>query len=283
MKDRLRNIILEFGGDICSVVNCVNRFLIFKLYMKSFISIVLCHFLTLSLISYANDLKNQNNLSNKLTQIKMEYTGFTYELPPPELEGNMNVEQVLFHRRSRRQYMDMPLSVQELSQVLWAAYGITLPKKDYSFLRGGLRTSPSAGALYPLEIYVLIGNVNGIKPGVYRYVSNGHKLIRTINRDLRSDLCEAALNQKMIKEAPIVLFYSAVFSRCTKKYGQRGRERYVYIELGHSAQNVYLQVEALQLGTCVIGAFNDSLVKEVLNLPKDEEPLYIMPVGHYYK
>jgi SagB-type dehydrogenase family enzyme len=248
--------------------------------MKSLTSIAFCYFLLLNIIICASNSQAQHITLNKTAQ--MEQTG-TYKLPLPELVGKMSVEEALFQRRSRRNYTGLALSVQKLSQVLWAAYGITLPRKDYIFLRGGLRTSPSAGALYPLEIYVLIGNVKGIKSGVYKYLSNGHKIVRTIDKDLRSNLSEAALNQEMIREAPIVIFYSAVFSRCADKYGKRGRERYVYMEVGHSAQNVYLQAEALHLGTCVIGAFNDDKVKEVLDLPLEEAPLYIMPVGHYFK
>jgi len=166
--------------------------------------------------------------------------------------------------------------------MLWAAYGITRPLSGYPQTRGGLRTAPSAGARYPLEVYVLIGNVKDIEAGVYKYNQREHKIIRTIEIDVRKDLAAAALDQEMIYEAPACLFWSAVFSRNTSKYGERGRERYVCMDLGHSAQNVYLQAEALHLGTCAIGAFQDEEVSEVMQLPEDEEPLYIMPFGKYY-
>jgi len=152
---------------------------------------------------------------------------------------------------------------------------------DRPSLRGGLRTTPSAGALYPLEIYVIVGNVEGLEPGVYRYISEDHTLERVIYGDIRAELTEAALRQRMVRDAPITLFYSAVFSRMTPRYGERGI-LYTYIEVGHSAQNVYLQAEALGLGTVAIGAFIDEHVREILNLPEDQEPLYLMPIGYYY-
>jgi SagB-type dehydrogenase family enzyme len=150
-------------------------------------------------------------------------------------------------------------------------------------LKGGLRTAPSAGATYPLQLYVLIGKVTGIEPGVYKYVPQGHRIIRVIDRDVKASLASAALGQEMIKIAPACLFYSADFSLTTGRYGERGRERYVCMDLGHSAENVYLQAEALHLGTCAVGAFNDAEVRAVMQLPANEEPLYIMPIGRYYQ
>jgi SagB-type dehydrogenase family enzyme len=184
----------------------------------------------------------------------------------------MSVESALTNRRSQRSFQDKELPAEHLSQILWAAYGITSPR--------GLRTAPSAGALYPLEIYAIIGDVQGIEPGVYRYVADGHKIVRVVDGDVRGELAGAALNQRMVADAPMSVFFSAVFERTTGRYGERG-EKYVYIEVGHSAQNVYLQAEALGLGTCAVGAFTDSRVREILNLPADEEPLYLMPVGYY--
>ena len=205
-----------------------------------------------------------------------------YILPPYVTDGDMSVEQALANRRSRRNFQNKAISTEQLSQILWAAYGITLPIPDVPNLRGGLRTAPSAGALYPLEIYVIVGYVEGMEPGVYRYISEQHKLVRVVDGDVRNELSEAALGQRMVREAPASVFYSAVFSRMTGRYGERGI-RYAYIELGHSAQNVYLQAEALGLGTVAIGAFNDGRVRQILNLPANEEPLYLMPIGYYYK
>ena len=203
-----------------------------------------------------------------------------YILPSYTTDGEMSIEKALANRRSHRDFQDKAISAEQLSQILWAAYGITLPIPDAPNLRGGLRTTPSAGALFPLEIYVVIGNVEGIKPGIFRYISEEHKLIRIACGDVRNELSEAALGQRMVREAPVSVFYSAVFSRTTEIYGERGI-KYTYIELGHSAQNIYLQVEALGLGTVAIGAFDDS-IRQILNLPDNEEPLYLMPIGYYY-
>ena len=194
-------------------------------------------------------------------------------------DGEMSVEEALTTRRSRRNFQDKALSIEQVSQILWAAYGITSSRPNAPNLRGGLRTTPSAGALYPLEIYVIIGNVEGLSPGVYRYISEEHKLVKVVNGDVRNELAQAALGQRMVQEAPASVFYSGVFSRMTERYGERGI-RYTYIELGHSAQNVYLQAEALGLGTVAIGAFNDDRVRQILNLPVEEEPLYLMPIGY---
>ena len=212
--------------------------------------------------------------------IKTENAQLTYILPSPVTEGNVGVEEALANRRSRRRFQNRELSAEQLSQILWAAYGISEPIPGNPQLRGGLRTSPSAGALYPLEIYAVVGNVAGIEAGVYKYVSEEHKIIRTIDKDIRGELSEAALGQAMVRDASVTVVYSAVFSRITARYGERGRERYVFIELGHSAQNIYLQAEALGLGTCAIGAFTDGSVSELLKLPTEEQPLYLMPIGY---
>jgi len=202
-----------------------------------------------------------------------------YTLPAPNTDGAISVESALANRRSHRSFQDKALSQEQLSQILWSAYGVTLPRPASPAQRGGLRTAPSAGALYPLEIYAIIGNVDGIEPGVYRYDSGEHSIKQLIAGDVRAELSAAALNQSMVREAPLTVFYSAIFNRTTDRYGERG-VLYVYIEVGHSAQNVYLQVEAMGLGTCAIGAFTDDTVRELLNLPAEEEPLYLMPVGY---
>jgi len=222
--------------------------------------------------------------SSRLTIEKTNfYTSDTILLPVPQLDGLVSVEKSLYNRRSHRDFQDKEISLGQLSQILWAAYGITIPRTDYAFLRGGLRTAPSAGGLYPLEIYIAVGKVEGIKSGLYKYVAQGHKIVQTSNEDLRYELCSASYRQKMIEEAPVSIIYTAIFSRTTDKYKERGRERYVCMDLGHSAQNVYLQAEALGLGTCAIGAFSDEEVAKIMQLPKEEEPLYIMPVGYYGK
>jgi SagB-type dehydrogenase family enzyme len=208
-------------------------------------------------------------------------TPLTYILPEPVLRGDMSVEEALYNRRSRRNFEDRALTIEQLSQILWATYGISDER--------GFRTAPSAGAMFPLEIFVVVGNVEGIEAGVYRFVPHEHKIVRTAQGDVRSELTQAALGQTMIQEAPITIVHTAVMSRTTGRYGEVQGRRYVYMEVGHSAQNVYLQVEALGLGTCAVGAFIDiyisgagdvPCIRELLGISGgDEEPLYLMPIG----
>ncbi|MDR0437785.1 MAG: SagB/ThcOx family dehydrogenase [Bacteroidales bacterium] len=230
---------------------------------------------------------NNETQKNDVVLTKIEEAPLTYILPSPKTDGKMSVEKALAQRRSHRAYQDKALSAEQLSQILWSAYGITKPVEDNpdrpssrpSF-RGGFRTAPSAGATFPFEIYAIVGNVSGIEPGVYKYISENHKLVRVIDQDVRVELRKAALDQMMVEQAPATVFWSAIFERATVRYGDRGRERYVCMDLGHSGQNVYLQAEAMGLGTCAIGAFTDADVSRVLQLPAEEEPLYMMPVGY---
>ena len=233
----------------------------------------------ISLVACKNTGEEQPQ--SKLT--KLDGAQLTYALPSARTDGNVSVERALKNRRSQRNFVDKAISAEQLSQILWAAYGITQPTPDRPALRGGLRAAPSAGAMYPFEIYVIVGNVDGVEQGVYRYNSEEHKIIRTIDKDLRDEFSKVALGQTLIKEAPVNIFYCAIYSRMTKRYGDRGADRYVCMDLGHSAQNIYLQAEALNLGTCAIGAFSDDKVAELFQLPEEEVPLYIMPVGHYYR
>ena len=194
----------------------------------------------------------------------------TIKLPQPQYDSRSSVESTLLERRSIRTYSDEPLTLAEISQLLWAAQGVTHNR--------GFRTAPSAGALYPLEIYIVAGKVTGLATGIYKYKPNLHELSKIVEGDKRTDLCRAALNQSAVKNAPVVILFCAVYQRMTVKYGQRGI-RYVFIEVGHSAQNICLQAVSLGLGTVPIGAFHDDKVKKILNCEADEEPLYIMPVG----
>ena len=191
-------------------------------------------------------------------------------LPTPLYESQTSFEEVLLARRSIRAYSLEPLTLAEVSQLLWAAQGLSHSN--------GLRTAPSAGALYPLDIYLLAGNVMGLPVGIYHYQPRDHKLVLMVAGDKRQDLFEAALRQNPLKDAPIVFVISAVYERTTGKYGQRGI-RYVHMEVGHAAQNVYLQAESLDLGTVFIGAFYDDKVKSILQMRKEETPLGLMPVG----
>ncbi len=209
-----------------------------------------------------------------------EKENMTISLPEPDTTGSVSIEQCLAGRRSERSYKNKSLTMEEVSQVLWAAYGITDPQPDGpSFMRGGQRTSPSAGALYPLEIYLVASKVEGLQPGIYKYDSRNHKLEKQQEGNFNRQLSNASLHQSSIEQAAANLVYSAVFSRTTQKYGSRGEERYVYMEAGHSAENVCLQAYALKIGVCTVGAFNDSAVKKVIGMPDEEEPLYVLPMG----
>lgn len=192
-------------------------------------------------------------------------------LPDPRISSDVSVEEALRNRRSVRDYSRSKLELAELSQMLWSAQGRTS--------RSGFRTAPSAGGLYPLELYVVAGDVGGLSPGVYRYRPKSHELIFVAAGDRRKALASAAVDQAWVRRAPAILTLSAVFERTRKKYGRRST-RYVHIEVGSAAQNVYLQAESLGLVTVFVGAFDDARVQEVLQLPADHEPLGLMPVGH---
>ncbi|MFP4349856.1 MAG: SagB/ThcOx family dehydrogenase [Thermodesulfobacteriota bacterium] len=193
------------------------------------------------------------------------------ELPEPSFDSEVSVEAALSQRRSARSYTDQSLTLKQLGQILWAAQGMNSSK--------GYRTAPSAGALYPLEIYVVAGKVSDLEPGVYKYLPTKHGVSRVVKGDKRAELSRAALGQSPVRKAPVVLVFCAVYARVTGKYGQRGI-MYVHMEAGHAAQNVYLQSEALELGAVSIGAFQDEEVKAVLNNDIEEQPLYLMPVGN---
>lgn len=192
-------------------------------------------------------------------------------LPEPALTSDYSVEEALKNRRSIRRYTDEPVDLPTVSQILWAAQGITHEQRGY-------RTSPSAGATFPLEIYLVAGNVDDLPQGLYRYDPQEHHLISMAEGDLRSDLSAAALGQTPVRDGAFVVIIAADYDRTTGRYGERGI-RYVHMEVGHVGQNIHLQAESLGLGTVVIGAFNDSDVKRILHLPADIEPLYLMPLG----
>lgn len=193
-----------------------------------------------------------------------------FELPQPRLKGTMSLEETLAKRRSVRSFREGPLKLSELSQLLWAMQGITDPR--------GLRTAPSAGATYPLEIYVVVGDVQGLSAGVYRYLPEGHCLEKVSEGDRRETVFEAGLRQIPLKTAPVVMVIAAEYDRTVRRYGERGI-RYVHMEAGHVAQNLCLQAVALGLGTVPIGAFEDERVSAALRLPEAQKPLYLIPVG----
>lgn len=194
----------------------------------------------------------------------------TIRLPAPRLEGRVSVERALDERRSQREFGAAALTLQELSQLLWAAQGLNRPD--------GGRTAPSAGALYPLEVFVVAGNVAGLTAGVYRYLPAGHGLAAVAEGDRRRALATAALGQDWIRSAPAALVVAAVYERTGRKYGARAPQ-YVHFEAGCAAENVALQAVALGLGTVVVGALDEAKVAAAIGLRAEERPLAILPVG----
>ncbi|MFX1572644.1 MAG: SagB/ThcOx family dehydrogenase [Promethearchaeota archaeon] len=186
------------------------------------------------------------------------------QLPKPRLKGTMSTEECIYSRESVRQYKDKKIEIEKLSLILWSAQG----------LKGFKRTVPSAGATYPLEIYVTLKD-----NGYFHYKVKNHSLELISKEDLSLQLARASWNQNFIAEAYMNIIICAIFSRTTQRYGQRG-VRYVFIEVGHCAQNIHLEAVALGLASVPIGAYDDDRVKEVLNLPKKTEPLYIIPIGY---
>lgn len=197
-------------------------------------------------------------------------------LPEPALAGALSVEAAIQGRRSERGFVPAPLTLGQLSQLLWAAQGITDPHPDP--VHRFLRAAPSAGAQYPLDLYVVAGLVEGLEAGVYHYRPPEHEVELRLTGDLRRPLARACLGQMFMAPAPVVMVITAEYGRITGRYGERG-VRYAHMEVGHVGQNLHLQAEALGLGTVVIGAFRDDEVAEVLQLPPRHEPLYVMPLG----
>lgn len=192
------------------------------------------------------------------------------ELPKARIGSKYSLESTLNQRRSVREFNDSALTLKEISQLLWAAQGVT-------DLRG-YRTAPSAGALYPLEIYLAARSIQGLHPAIYRYRPQHHTLQQTEASDKHAQIAKAAFEQSWLANSPVILVISAIYERTTQKYGDRGI-RYVHMEAGHAAQNVFLQAVALDLQTITVGAFDDNAISEILRLSSKEQPLYLMPIG----
>jgi SagB-type dehydrogenase family enzyme len=196
-------------------------------------------------------------------------------LPAAATDGGISVEKALATRRSQRSLVGDALTLPQLSQLLWAGQGVTAttqnpPRK--------LRTAPSAGATYPMELYAVVGAVEGLDAGVYRYVPDGHALAVVSKGDVRAALFEAASRQAAVQSAPVTLVLAAVVARTAARYAERA-ERYVAIEVGAVGENIYLQAESLGLGTVYMGAYRDDAVKSVLGLPADQAVYGVLPVG----
>lgn len=190
------------------------------------------------------------------------------KLPNPAVKGKISLEEAIAKRRSKRNFVNKDLTLEQISQLLWSAQGITGEKGTFNF-----RAAPSAGALYPMEIYLVT------RDGLFHYLVQEHGLERLVKEDLRDALANAALGQGSVSQAGADIVICAVYPRVTVKYGERGG-RYAFIEAGHIAQNIHLEAVALGLGSVPVGAFDDAQVKKALSLPAEQEPLYIIPVGY---
>ncbi len=199
-------------------------------------------------------------------------------LPLPAKTTTLSIEEAILYRRSIREYTGEPITIKQLSMILWSAQGITNTKWRF-------RAAPSAGATYPIEVYVVVGkntvlidNNTYLKPGIYKYNVYRHSLVLVKEGDYRRELMEAALNQKWVGDAAVDIVLCAVYERTTSHYGERGI-RYVHIEVGHIGQNIYLMATSLGLGTVAVGAFHDDRVASIIGAEQNEHPVYIMPVG----
>ena len=203
------------------------------------------------------------------------------KLPSPRLKGKVSLEETIQRRRAVRRYRREPLDLSQLSQILWSAQGITGTRE--------FRAAPSAGATYPLEIFVFVGKQGVIaseakqapeelQAGIYHYEAGSHSLSLHKPADLRPDLASATLDQEFIIDAPVDIVICALYHRTSYRYGRRG-ERYVHIEVGHVGENIHLQAVALGLATVEVGAFHDEEVWKILGVEEQIKPLYIMPVG----
>ncbi len=194
-------------------------------------------------------------------------------LPKPVTDGNVSLEQTIKNRRTIRSFESKSLGIEQLSQILWAAQGIT---ED----RGFKRAAPSGGALYPMDIYTVTGSngVENLNPGIYHYEPANHSVNLITEGDLRNEVASASLWQSWMSRAPVNLVVTADYSRICSKYGERG-VRYAMIEAGHVGQNIFLQAVAIGLGAGIVGAFDDNKLISIMNIPKNHEPLLVMPVG----
>lgn len=200
--------------------------------------------------------------------------GKRMKLPKPKTNGEVSLETAIKRRRTVRSFASRPLSMEQCSQLFWAAQGITENN-------GFKRAAPSGGALYPMDIYAVVGEncVNGMKSGAYHYDPKGHAVSLISAGDLRNKVAGAALSQVWMATAPLNILITAEYYRITGKYGKRG-VRYAIIEAGHIGQNILLQSEAMGLGAGIVGAFKDEKIRQVVNILPNHEPLLILPVGY---
>ncbi len=192
-------------------------------------------------------------------------------LPKPQKDSSTSIEEALLGRKSVRSFTDKEVTLEQIGQLCWAAQGIT---------HGTGRTAPSAGAIYPLTLYVMVGEAQGILRGVYKYDPQSHRLIYLSDQDKRLALSSAAMGQASVKQAPVDFVITGKYGIMKAKFGDKG-EMFTHLEAGHAAENICLQAVGLNLGVVTVGAFDGAAVSRALALPEDETPFYIIPVGNY--
>ena len=240
IKNQISRLRQGYGGQAKMNIKKSNTFLYFLFLF------LIVGFLFLVFKSEANDMEK-------------------IKLPEPKLKSSVSLEETISKRRSVRNYSSEELTIEQISQLLWACQGITDPR--------GLRAAPSAGALYPLEIYLVKND------GVYHYLPDGHMLEKKSGKNIKGDLTRVSWNQRFIETASIDIVICAVYERVASKYGERG-VKYTDIEIGHAAENVHLQAVSLGLSSVPVGAFDDGAVSRILGLPNNEKPICIIPVGY---
>jgi len=215
----------------------------------------------------------QANVTCSICKANIEGFGMRkIQLPGKLAYEGLTVEQAIVNRRSHRDFSEQAMSLPELSHLLLYSSGITDK-------RHGFRAAPSAGATYPIEVYALVNNVEGLSKGIYHYLIPSHELGLMHEGDFSHDLSHAALGETMVRQANVVLALSAVFQRTQRRYRERS-QRYIFFEAGHIAQNTYLIATSMGLGACAIGAFYDDQVNRLLGLNmRDESALYLIAVG----
>lgn len=215
----------------------------------------------------ANDVFRSDRIRQEMTSSEA-----VIKLPPPRHDGEMSVEEAIFRRRSVRRFAEESLTLAQVSQLLWAAGGKTIDG-----VTGATRSFPSAGGLYPFEIYLIVGRVTGLNVGIYKFQWRDHSLTLVKEGKFCDQLAVAAHRQGLVGQAAVNIIWVGDLDRVRQRYGERGVNRYISMDVGGAGQNVHLQAEALGLGTVIIGAFHDAMVQDILGT--ELLPLYIMPVG----
>jgi SagB-type dehydrogenase family enzyme len=235
---------------------------------------------------YGEDfLRNSKYVRGKLPQHGLDWDNMptqykTYDgsertvLPEPAVQGGPDIWAVIWKRHSVRAYTNDAMSLQDLSQILWATQGVRETVSG-AFCDFKLRTAPSAGALYPIETYLYVNRVDGLKKGLYHYVIGNHELELVKEGDFSGEVKGGALDQQIAGDAAVVFIWTAIIERSSWKYLQRAY-RYIFLDAGHIAQNLALAVEALDYGSCQIGAIYDDEINSLLDLDGIHESVVYM-------